>query len=309
MKILVTGGAGFIGSYLTKRLVELKHEVIVVDSFESGNYKNLRTIHNKINICKGNILDTTLVSKVISQIDVIFHLAAKTTVSQSNGNKELYNLVNTEGTQLLLNQAKRCGVKKFIFASSAAIYGNQDDISLCESVKPKPISPLGTSKLNAEKHCVVYRNKGLDVIILRFFNVYGYGQNPNFSGAISNLVKCIHANKTFSIYGDGEQTRDFVYIDDVVNACIQCLTIKTNKNYIFNIASGTGLSINKLKNMTEELTKKNIKVQCKSHRMGEIYYSRACICNAYKYLNYKPKISLQKGLEKTITRYKDTHKL
>ena len=299
MNIMITGGAGFIGSHLAKKLVSLGHNVLILDNFESGTVENLAPIKHKVKIIKGDILDIKLIHKNLLGIDVIFHLAAKVTVSDSFADKKIYEQVNTQGTKGLLEAASKHKVAKFIFASSAAVYGGNQNLPLCETSQTKPISPLGDTKLRAESYCTLFRRKGLDSIVLRFFNVYGPGQNPVFSNVIPNFISQFLSNQVSTIHGDGNQTRDFVYIDDVADACIKSLGHIIGNEYIFNIASGKEYTINQIFNSLSNILG-NLKTPLYiKKREGDIDRSLACICKAKKYLKISPKVSLYNGLLRT----------
>jgi|SRR3989344_2186328 len=300
MKILITGGAGFIGSHLAIKLVSLGHKVVILDNFESGNINNLLPIKQKVKIIKGSIEDKKLVEQSVDGIDTIFHLAAKITIQDSFRKQKEFKNINSYQTYNLLKSAQKKRIRKFIFSSSAAVYGDSKKLPLCEIKKPIPISPLGKTKFEAERYCALFKKKGMDVIIYRFFNVYGPGQNPNHLNVIPGFIKKILSNEPPIIYGDGYQTRDFVYIDDVIESCIAGLKKEKNNNFIFNIGSGKETSINSLLEILSKLLNKKQKVKYFNKRKGDIKRSLACICQAQRYLKFKPKESLTDGLSKVI---------
>lgn len=299
MKILITGGAGFIGSHLVSQLVSLGHRVSIIDNLESGKTNNLNPVIKKIKIINANIRDESIIKKA-TKVDVIFHLAGKITVLNSFAHKKEFEEVNVKATFNLLDQALKNKVKKFVFASSAAVYGNNIHIPLCENDAKNPISPLGQTKLKAEEHCQIFREKGLDTTILRFFNVYGKNQNLSFDNIISGSIDRITHNQAPIVYGDGKQTRDFIYIEDVVRACIKSLN-QNSKHFIFNIGTGKETSINELLKNIFHSRRQKVGIEYVDKRKGEICRSVACICQAEKYLKFKPKFSLIKGLNQTIS--------
>lgn len=312
MNILVTGGAGFIGSHLVKELLKQNHSVVVFDNLSSGKFSNLpsfsrhpglpqprltryRISNSKIHFIKGDILDKKLLNKLLPNTDAVYHLAAKVTVQNSFGNEKIYYQTNVEGTKLLLNLSQKYKIKKFIFASSAAVYGDQSQLPICEIAKTQPISILGKTKLQAEKYCREFKTKGLDTVILRFFNVYGPGQNPAFAGVVSHFIEDIKQNKKLQIYGDGTQIRDFVYIDDIVQACLLSLKKNTDDHYLFNIGTGKPISVMDVYRTISKLKTYKQKLLFKPSQVGDIKRSCACIHEAQKYLSYKPKFLLFKG--------------
>ena len=219
MKILVTGGAGFIGRYLTEHLLK-NNEITIYDDLSSSTGEKISPLINKgVKFVKGDILDFKLLSESSKNFDIIIHLAAKSDVSESVIHPEITTSVNLNGTINVLKCCAQNKIKKIIFASSAAVYGNCKDLPITEESKTEPLSPYGASKLSAENEIKRYASEfGFDAIILRMFNVYGVGQNDLYSGVISVFLKNIAQNKPLVIYGDGEQTRDFVSIYDIVQA-------------------------------------------------------------------------------------------
>jgi len=284
MRIFVTGGAGFIGIDLCKKLT-LLHKVTVYDNFSNSNKENFPTMKNTTLII-GDILDNSKLLDSMKNHDIVIHLAAKTDVIDSIHNPDNTFQTNVQGTQNVLDSCKSNDISKIIITSSAAVYQNSD-ISVDELSTTKPLSPYGQSKLDMENITV---QSEINYIILRLFNVYGNGQT---SGVIANFRKNILENTPLTIFGDGKAIRDFIHIDDVVDAII--LSMKSTSG-IYNIASGYGTSISNLSKLLIQLSGKNSEIIYKSARGGEIIYSVADIIKSKKELGFYTKISLKNGL-------------
>lgn len=302
-KYLVTGGAGFIGSHIVEKLVKLGEKVRVLDNFSSGEKENLKSCLDKIELINADIRDIRAVKKGVSGVDFILHQAALCSVPQSLINPYEYNTVNIEGTLNLLNCANEYKVKRFIFASSCSIYGNADTFPIKESLPLKLFSPYALTKLAAEFYCRIYNeNYGLETVCLRYFNVFGPRQRleDDYSAVIPKFVACLLKDKPCPIYGDGTQTRDFVYIDNVVEANILAALAPNIKCEVVNIAGAKEISILTLVDKLNELTKKTIKPSFTLPRKGDILRTLADISKAKKILKYEPRISFDEGLERTV---------
>jgi len=295
LRILVTGGAGFIGRYLAEHLLK-DNEITIYDDLSNSTREKIIPLINKgAKFVKGDILDFKLLSESSKNFDVTIHLAAKSDVSESVIHPEITSSVNVNGTINVLKCCAQNKIKKIIFASSAAVYGNCKDLPITEKSKTEPLSPYGASKLSAENEIKNYAKEfGFDAIILRLFNVYGVGQNDLYSGVISIFLKNIVQNKPLVIYGDGEQTRDFVSIYDIVQA-FDC-AILSNGVKTYNIASGRSVSINKLCEIL--LTGEKFKVIYKEQKKGDIKNSVADVTLAEKELGFSAKRLLQDELTK-----------
>ena len=285
MRIFVTGGAGFIGIDLCKKLT-LLHKVTVYDNFSNSNKEHFPAMENTTLIV-GDILDNSKLLNSMKNHDIVIHLAAKTDVIDSIHNPDDTFQTNVQGTQNVLDSCKSNDISKIIVTSSSAVYKNSDN-SVDESSPIKPLSPYGQSKLDMEN--ITVQSK-IDYIILRLFNVYGNGQT---AGVIANFKKNISENNPLTIFGDGKAIRDFIHIDNVVDAII--LSIKSASG-IYNIASGNGTSITNLAKLLIQLSGKNSEIIYKSPRKGEIIYSVADITKSKKELRFDPKISLSYGLK------------
>ncbi|OYT43568.1 MAG: UDP-glucose 4-epimerase [Candidatus Aenigmarchaeota archaeon ex4484_56] len=285
MKILITGGLGYIGSHLAKTLREKNYEVVIFDNFYSNKVDKLEDIVT----IKGDIRTSGDLEKIPS-VDVVIHLAAQTSVQNSILDPKTDNEINVLGTVNLIDWCRKKNVKKIIYASSAAVYGNPAYLPIDENHPTNPVSPYGVSKLSAEKYIQLE-----NFVILRLANVYG-GMKDN-SGVISTFIKNLKREEALCLYGDGNQTRDFVNIEDVISAFISA--IKYQKRGIFNIGSNKETSLNELVNILREF-KPNLKVNYLPKREGDIYRCFFDISKAKKELGYNPKIDLKEGMKKLL---------
>jgi len=304
MKVLITGGAGFIGSHIAEALLKKNYEVRILDNFSTGEKENIKGI--KAEVIEGSITDKKTVDEAMKGIDYLFHQAAQVSVADSVKNPARTWDINIKGTKLVLNAAVKNKVKKVIIASSAAVYGDDPQLPKREEMKPQPISPYGNSKLMNEYMAEnEHRINGLNAICLRYFNVYGPRQSPKseYAGVISKFIEKMTKGERPKIYGDGEQTRDFVYVEDVVNANILAMENEKVKSGIFNIATGKETSINELVRTINEILGKNIQPIYEPAREGDIKRSVADITKAKRKLGYEPKYKLKDGLKKTIEWY------
>ena len=304
-KILVTGGAGFIGSHIVDRLIKDGFQVAVIDNLHTGNMENLEEhIGNKnFQFIKGDIRDVDLLQSALKDIDAVFHEAAQTNVQLSLENPLLTNDVNVNGTLNLLKTCLEFSVKRLIYASSAAIYGDTNDLPIKEQTKNAPTSPYGVSKLASEKYIEVFHNIfDLETVCLRYFNVYGPRQaNNEYSGVITKFTKQLVEGNPPTIYGDGDQIRDFVNIKDIVDANMLSLYKKNAVGEIFNIAFGQPITINYLsKTLQQILGREELEPIHLNPKPGDIRYSYADINKAKTTLNYNPKVKLFEGLSEFI---------
>lgn len=285
MRIFVTGGAGFIGINLCKKLTRF-HEVTVYDNFSNSNKENFPEMKN-LTLIVGDILDNSKLLDSMKNHNVVIHLAAKTDVIDSINNPDITFQTNVQGTKNILDSCKYHNISKIIVTSSAAIYQSSDNI-IDETNTTEPSSPYGQSKLDMEK--IIIQSK-INYSILRLFNVYG---NGNFQGVIAIFKKNISENNSLIIFGDGKAIRDFIHVSDVVESIILSIDSKSG---IYNIASGTGTSINDLANLLLQLSSKNSEIIYQPARKGEILYSVADISKSQNELKFNPKISLNIGLK------------
>jgi len=301
--IIVTGGAGFIGSNLVKQLVDTNH-VIVIDDLSTGHIKNIQNLitSKKIEFINGTITDLELLQKTFKNVDYIFHEAAIPSVPRSIKDPLKTNAVNTSGTLNILIAARDNHVKKVIYASSSSVYGDTPTLPKKEDMTPSPLSPYAVSKLTAEYYCEIFtRIYDLPTVSLRYFNVYGPWQDPTseYAAVIPKFITSVLHDKSPIIYGDGEQTRDFTFIDDVVTANI--LAAESTSTGIFNIAGGKRISINDLALLIIKTCRKEAELLYQSPRSGDILHSLADVIRAEDKFNFKSKFSITDGIEETIT--------
>ena len=305
LRFLVTGGAGFIGSNLVEELLDLG-EVSVIDDLSTGDIENIELLVDKgVSFIEASILDNEKLVDVSRGIDFIFHQAALPSVSRSIDDPVKSNLVNVSGTLNVLEAARKNHVKKVVYASSSAVYGDTVELPISESMKPNPLSPYAVSKLAAEYYCRVYSHiYGTPTVCLRYFNVFGPRQNPysEYSAVIPKFISLILEGKAPTINGDGSITRDFVFVKDVVHANIQA--IKTKAEGVFNIANGKQTSLKELAELIMYKVGTKVEIIYGSNRTGDVQDSFADITEAKDKLQYTPKYDIKKGLKETIKWYK-----
>lgn len=302
MKALVTGGAGFIGSHIVERLLNDGHKVVVLDDFSTGHRHNL-PVHDALTIIEGDISNYDTVKKCMACVDWVFHKAAVASVPRTVNDPVGSSLINYLGTLHLLEAARDHNVKRFVFASSAALYGDDPTLPKQESMRPVTLSPYAVDKLASESACGMYsRLYGLETVCLRYFNVYGPRQDPSspYSGVISIFTNKLSHNEIPTIYGDGEQTRDFVFVSDVVEANIRAVTEKGCTGQFFNIACANKISLNRLLKTLCELYEVELNARYEEARQGDIKHSYANIDKAETLLNWSPRIELKEGLSNLI---------
>ena len=305
MKILVTGGAGFIGRHIVEYLVERGDDVTILDNLHSGKMQNLSKINNNVNFVNGNIKDYKLLERLAKDSDGVFHQAALVSVPQSFKMQAEYFDVNTKGTENVLKLAKEYGFK-VVYASSSSVYGNQEQTSIKESDNRNPTNPYAETKLKAELLAEKYSEMGVGVIGLRYFNVYGRRQSKEYAGVIKLFLERIQQNNAPKINGDGLQTRDFVYVEDVVKANI--LAMDSNvKHQFFNVGMGYSISILDLANMIIDASGLSLRPIHDSQLPGDIRDSQADLELINKLLKWKPVTKLEDWLIEVITskKFKD----
>jgi len=296
VKFVVTGGSGFIGSYIVKHLLTQDHQVTVVDNFSRGKLENLVGFEEKIDFQKLDILDFDALKECINGSDGIFHQAALTSVPESFIKKEKYHSVNVVGTENIFKLAKEFGIK-VVYASSSSVYGNTTLIPVKEDSKKKPINPYGITKLEDEKLAEKYHNLGTSIIGLRYFNVYGIGQTNDYAGVITKFYDCIQTDKSPIIFGDGSQIRDFVSVEDVAKANLQ--SMKSNTNFAFlNIGTGITTSVKELAYLMIRLSGKSLEPDFDKLPQGDIKESQADVSLAKELIGWRYETSLENGLKK-----------
>jgi len=296
VNLIVTGGAGFIGSHLTKYLIKKGHNVSVIDSLRRGSFDNLKEIKDQIDFQEIDILDYEKMKNVVKNADGIFHQAALGSIPQSFKEPEEYHRVNAIGTENVLKLAKEFGFK-VVYASSSSVYGNQDKFPIKEDAEKKPLNPYGQSKLESEQFAKKYADVGVKVIGLRYFNVVGIGQNPNYAGVVPKFIERLVQHKPPIIYGDGNQLRNFTFVDDVVEANVLAFENKIEHTFM-NIATGVMTSVKELAAIMIRLSGLSIEPIYEKAREGDIEKSQADISLAKNLINWVPKTTLEEGLEK-----------
>jgi len=318
MRCLVTGGAGFIGSHLVERLVKDEHDVLVFDNLSTGTLDNIKGFLDVLHaghFVQADVRDPLACSRAMHDIDVVFHLAARGSVPRSVDDPIGSNEVNVTGTLNLLAAAQKAGVKRFVYSSSSSVYGPQEHAEKSEGLVPNPSSPYGVSKLAAERYCAAFwHTHGLETASLRYFNVYGPRQNPDgqYAAVIPRFIKAALAGKRPTIYGNGGQTRDFTYVSDVVEANI-LVAKELSYGEAINIGSGNSTSIFDLAKTivgwpgmpAATLGPDGSPYEFVPERLGDVTHSRALLMLAWEHLGYKPKVTLEEGLKKTLAWHRE----
>ena len=302
-RYLVTGGAGFIGSHVCEKLLRDGHSVRVLDNFSSGKEANLAAILADVEILVGDVRAEETVGRAVKDVDTIIHHAAIASVARSVENPIHEHEVNLGGTLRLMDAARKGSVRRFILASTAAAYGDDPTPAKKESLTPRPQSPYAISKVSSEQYCRIYSDLfDLETIALRYFNVFGPRQDASsdYSGVISIFVDRMIAGRRPKIFGDGEQSRDFVFVDDVVNATLSACEALRAGGEIFNVGCGSSISINQLVKELNSILGSAIEPEFEAQRPGDLHSSLADISNAEKYLGYTPTVGFGKGLKQTV---------
>jgi len=298
MKFVVTGGAGFIGSNIAKLLVKKGHDVIILDNFNTGRKENLESIKDKIDLHIVDIRDKKIINEIINESDGIFHQAALANVYESFSKSKEYFDVNVKGTKNIFEIAKENKIK-VVFASSSSVYGEVKIMPITENIDRNPIHPYGQTKLECEFLAEKFSKEGLKVIGLRYFNVYGLGQNDAYAGVITKFLNKIKENKSPEIFGDGSQTRDFIFVKDVANANLSAMESEINFEF-FNIGSQKSISILELAQIIIKKSGLNLKPEFKEPLQGDAKISLSDITLAIKKLQWNPTYKLDKWFEEEV---------
>ncbi len=307
-KFLVTGGAGFIGSNICRKLVSQGCFVRVIDNLLTGKKSNLADIIDKIEFIEADMGDEQKARSAMKGIDVVLHEGALPSVPKSVDNPAATHKHCVDATFTLLMAARDAGIKRFVYAASSSAYGDTPTLPKIETMATNPLSPYAAAKLFGEYYCsVFYKVWGLETISLRYFNVFGPYQDPTsqYAAAIPAFVTLILKDKSPTIYGDGEQSRDFTYIDNVVDANLLAARARRTAGEVINIACGQAVTINQIVGMINKLVGKNVKPIYAPSRAGDVKHSLADITLARKTIAFNPTISFQQGLEKAIGWYRD----
>jgi len=309
MRYLVTGGAGFIGSNTVDELVRRGHSVVVLDDLSSGKEENLAEIRNKITFIKGSITDIEVVRKAMHEAEYVLHLAARTSVPRSVKDPIETNKINIEGTLNVLVAAKELKVKRVVFAASSSAYGETPTLPKTETMQPQPISPYGVTKYVGELYGQTFgRCYGLENVSLRYFNIFGPRQDPGspYSGVLAKFCTAFLEETRPLVFGDGEQTRDFTYVENAVQANLLACEAPNASGKVFNVGVGDRISLNEVLRELGKITGKTLEAKYEPPRDGDIRDSQADISQAREILGYDPRVSFAEGLARTFEWYRST---
>ncbi|GHT11059.1 epimerase [Planctomycetales bacterium] len=308
MKYLITGGAGFIGSNLTRYILGKGHDVVVLDNFSTGKWQNLTEILDRITLITGDVRDRETVDKAIEGVNAVFHEAAIGSVPRSVKEPGFAHNNNVNGTVNVLEAARNAGIKRVVFAASSSAYGDQPTSPKVETMNPMPISPYAANKIACEMYMQAYHAAyGMETVCLRYFNVFGPRQDPfgAYAAVIPAFVSNILQNKKPQVFGDGEQTRDFCYIENVCSAnwLAAHAEAKNCTGKAMNIACNSAVSLNQILNKLNSLMKTNIVAEYLPERVGDIKHSLADVSLAKQMIGYEPLVYFDEGLERAISWY------
>lgn len=300
---LVTGGAGFIGSHLVEALVQRGEQVRVLDNLLTGKAANLAGVEGQVECIEGDICDLAAVHAAMHGVEYVVHLAALPSVPRSVRDPLASHAINVTGTLHVLQAAREAGVKRVVLASSSSVYGANAELPKRESMCPQPLSPYAITKLAAEQYAQTYtRIYGLETVSLRYFNVFGPRQDPNseYAAVIPRFIRALLADEPLVVHGDGQQSRDFTYVDNVVQANLLACGAPDVAGAVCNIACGQSTSLLELIEQAEEVTGKRPQIVFTEPRVGDVPHSRADINVAQRLLGYAPAVDLTTGLARTV---------
>ncbi len=309
MRYLVTGGAGFIGSNTVDELVRRSHSVVVLDDLSSGKEDNLAEIRNKITFIKGSITDIEVVRKAMHEAEYVLHLGARTSVPRSVKDPIDTNKINIEGTLNVLVAAKELKVKRVVFAASSSAYGETPTLPKVETMQPQPISPYGVTKYVGELYGQTFgRCYGLENVSLRYFNIFGPRQDPSspYSGVLAKFCTAFLEDTQPLVFGDGEQTRDFTFVENAVQANLLACEAPNASGKVFNVGVGERISLNEVLRELGKIAGKRLEAKYEPPRDGDIRDSQADISQARECLEYNPQVSFEEGLARTFAWYRAT---
>ncbi len=308
--MLVTGGAGFIGSNLADELIAQGASVCILDNLVTGFRENLEEIKGDFDFVEGDLNDPAALKKALEGVEVVFHQAALPSVPRSVANPQETHQACVNGTFALLNAAKDSGVRRLIYAASSSAYGDQPVLPKVETMAPKPMSPYAGAKLMGEYYCRIYAHVyGLETLCLRYFNVFGPRQNPSsqYSGVISRFIHALMTGETPVIYGDGEHSRDFTYIKNVIDANIKAAQTTQGIGEVMNVANGDRITLNQLLETVKKITgNPQVTADYQPPRKGDVKDSQADNRRAIEWLGYEKLVDLEEGLIKTIDWWKNS---
>ena len=298
MRFAVTGGAGFVGSHLVKLLVKKGHDVLVMDNLHTGKLENLEEIRDKIEFKNIDIQDYHLMEQELKNIDGVFHQAALTVVQDSFKMPDKYHDVNVKGTENIFKIAQKNNFK-VVYASSSSVYGHKEIVPILESFDKNPINPYGKTKLDDEFLAEKYSKLGVNIIGLRYFNIFGKGQTLEYAGVITKFLNRLRDRKSPIIFGTGSQIRDFIHVEDIANANFLAMTSKVSNSHV-NIGTGTSISILELANMMIEESGLDLEPIMSKSLEGDIAKSQADITLAKKQFGWEPKLELRDWLKEIL---------
>lgn len=307
MRYLVTGGAGFIGSNIVDELMRRGHSATVLDDFSTGREENLAQVRSRVEFRQASIVDLRAVREAVRGADYVLHLAARTSVPRSVEDPLETNRINIEGTLNVLLAARDAKVRRVVFAASSAAYGETPTLPKSEVMQPAPISPYGVTKYAGELYAQVFTKVyGLETVSLRYFNVFGPRQDPTsqYSGVLSKFMLALIEGRAPLVFGDGEQSRDFTYVDNVVDLTLKACEAPRAAGKVFNGGTGARVTLNQMLKQLEKITGKPIRAQYDPPRAGDILHSQADVTLSRQVLGYEPKVTFEEGLQRTWEWYK-----
>jgi len=306
----VTGGAGFIGSNIVEELVRRHHDVTVLDDFSSGKEENLAALQNKIRLIRGSICDFEAAREACQDADFVLHLAARTSVPRSVKDPIETNSINVDGTLNVLVAARDAKVRRLVFAASSSAYGETVIQPKVETMPAEPISPYGVTKLVGELYAQVFgRVYGLENVSMRYFNVFGPRQDPTsqYSGVLSRFMLALLDGVPPVVYGDGEQSRDFTFVDNVVDASLRACEASGASGKVFNGGTGLRITLNDVLKLLEKICGRPVRAKYEPPRPGDILHSQADITRSRQVLGYEPRVDFEEGLRRTWAWYSAAH--
>lgn len=307
MRFVVTGGAGFIGSHTVDELVRRGHSVVIFDDLSTGSQENLEEVNDKITFVKATVANLDELRKAMRDADCVLHLAAVVSVPRSVKDPVETNQINVDGTLNVLVAARDAKVKRLVFAGSSAAYGDAPGLPKTERMQPDPLSPYGVSKYVGELYAqTFFRCYGLETVALRYFNIFGPRQDPSsaYSGVLAKFCKAFLDGEQPVIFGDGEQTRDFTYVENAVQANLLACQAPKAVGKVFNVGTGVGSSLNQTVELLSKISAKSLTVEYAGPREGDIRHSLADISLARRLLAYDPCIGFEEGLRRTFDWYR-----
>jgi len=302
-RYLITGGAGFIGSHIVRQLVGEGESVRVVDNLSTGQSIRLKDVRDTVEFVKGDLVDERVSDEVVRGVDFVLHQAAVPSVQRSVCDPTGTNRSNVTATLNLLESCRKAGVRRFIYAASSSAYGDTEVLPKTEGMPPNPLSPYALQKFVGERYCKLYYDLyGLETVSLRYFNVFGPDQDPHseYSAVIPKFVTKLLANEPITVYGDGEQSRDFTYVGNVVEANLLALRAFEVSGNVCNIGCGEHITLNKLIRLREEILGVKSNVNYAAPKPGDVRHSLADITRARRLLGYEPKVMVKEGLRRTV---------